>query len=629
MNGLSDQRLSKLFTCPDCRGGLEEGGPGLRCPVCKHEFNVRDGIPGFTQKLSDWQLTDDKKLDAVLEAADTGGWRQALDKLDGNRADWIRGSNRFTLAVFAGPKGRALDCGCGWGGLTFTLAREFEQVFALDAELHGLRFIRIRARQDGIRNVIPAQGSVFHLPFPDGYFDVVVLNGVLEWVGTFDDSAGPEELQARALKEIARVLKPEGTLHVAIENRFGVQYFLGYREEHTGLRFVSVLPRFLARRLHRRRKGKEFRALTHSLGGLRRMLKLCGFPFVKSFGMYPSYRNPRYIFSTDGPGALRFLARHIVADRHFPGWASFFARAAAFFAPFGARFSPSWGLMASRSAPPALTLKVGSSVEPITSADQELAVAVGDRTASLFVVRPGAGRLLNKGSFPMTDRASQKMARAGAFAACLQGHPELVGHVVSVKAIQTGHGVVTLSNAVQGRPFSPGNLRDVAALVDVIVKFVQLDLSDEERRTLVDLRELGAVLRSLTSDPAIAAHLDRCQPIHGDLNDGNLLVDRGAVLLDYEHACLGPAFFNWYDFLARNGVLRHDPFPLDHSVALSRCTELFQMTEGSGAWSEFTRRILSEAGVPGDLHRPLFVLYLKYLCQDRIIQDSDSLLAKL
>ena len=627
-----DLQFPVLVVCPCCHGGLEESPPGLRCSVCGREFPVCDSIPGFTQKLSDWQLIDDRKLDAVLEAANAGGWQAALDQLDRNRADWIRGSNRFTLAVFAGPKGRVLDCGCGWGGLSFTLAREFQQVFAFDAERHGLRFIRLRAVQDGIRNVVPVQGSVFQMPFPDGFFDVVVLNGVLEWVGTFDDSAGPGELQIRALKEIARVLNPAGTLHVAIENRFGAQYFLGYREEHTGLRFISVLPRFLARRWHRLKKDREFRALTHSLGGLRGMLKRCGFNFIKSFGMYPSYRSPRFIFSVDAAGAMRFLARQVVSDRRLSGWFSVVARAAAFFAPLGARFSPSWGLMASRTKPPELTLKTGLSTEPVTAADRELAVSVGDRTASLFVVQKCGGRLLQKGSFPMTDRASQKMARAGAFSACLCRRPELAGHLVPVRTIGTGHGVVAISDAVQGGRSLSHDRRQVDALVEVILKLVRMELTVEERGTLAGLRDITPVLRSLAGDSSVAAHLNRCQPIHGDLNEGNMLIDCDSgrlVLLDYEHACLGPAFLNWYDFLARCRVLRDDPFPLAYDVALHRCEELLRMTEGEGVWAGFTRRILGEAGVPIDLHRPLFVLYLKYLCQDRIIRDSDSLFASL
>ena len=628
----SEAQSPVLFACPHCRGGLERNGAGLRCAACRRDFPVEDSIPRFTQNLSDWQLTDRGKLDVVVNAAAVEGWQLALARLDPNRAEWIRGNRRFTLAVFAGPKGRVLDCGCGWGGLSFTLAREFGQVFALDAEPHGLQFIRLRAMQDGVQNIVPVQGSVFQLPFPDGFFDVVVLNGVLEWVGTFDDSAPPGELQACALKEIARVLNPNGSLYIAIENRFGVQYFLGYREEHTGLRFISVLPRFLARRWHRLKKGREFRALTHSLGGLRKMLAQCGFDRIRSFGLYPAYRNPRFICSVDSAGAMRFLVRQALSDRRrMPDWLSAVARLIAFFAPLGARFSPSWGLMASRANPPELALKTESAVVPVAATDCELAVSVGDRTASLFVV-DREGRLREKGSFPMTDRASQKMARAGAFSACLCRRPELAGHLVPVRAIGTGHGVVAISDAVQGGKFSARDRRHVSTLVDVILELVRVELTAEERKGLADLRDITPVLHSLTGDPSIAAQIDRLQPIHGDLNEGNLLIDRDSgrlVLLDYEHACLGPAFFNWYDFLARCRVLRDDPFPLARDVALRRCTELLGMTEGEGAWADFTRRILGEAGIPLDLHRPIFVLYLKYLCQDRIIRDSDSLFARL
>ena len=42
------------------------------------------------------------------------------------------------------------------------------------------------------------------LPFKDASIDVAVLNGVLEWVGAADMEASPEQMQAKALKEIRK-----------------------------------------------------------------------------------------------------------------------------------------------------------------------------------------------------------------------------------------------------------------------------------------------------------------------------------------------------------------------------------------------------------------------------------------
>jgi ubiquinone/menaquinone biosynthesis C-methylase UbiE len=70
------------------------------------------------------------------------------------------------------------------------------------------RFITIRADLD--RPSAPAanftQADAAHLPFPPNAFDAVISNHSLEH---FDDLAG-------ALAEIARVVKPDGALYVAV-----------------------------------------------------------------------------------------------------------------------------------------------------------------------------------------------------------------------------------------------------------------------------------------------------------------------------------------------------------------------------------------------------------------------------
>jgi SAM-dependent methyltransferase len=68
------------------------------------------------------------------------------------------------------------------------------------------------------------------LPFPDARFDVVVTNHVIEHVG---DAAA----QAHHLREIRRVLRPDGMAYLAVPNRWMLV------EPHYGLAFLSWLPR--------------------------------------------------------------------------------------------------------------------------------------------------------------------------------------------------------------------------------------------------------------------------------------------------------------------------------------------------------------------------------------------------
>ena len=71
------------------------------------------------------------------------------------------------------------------------------------------------------------RGNASQLPFPDDFFDLVVCNGVLEWIGVINDTVEPREAQIAFLQEVKRVLSRRGCLYVGIENRFGLPFFLG------------------------------------------------------------------------------------------------------------------------------------------------------------------------------------------------------------------------------------------------------------------------------------------------------------------------------------------------------------------------------------------------------------------
>ena len=73
-------------------------------------------------------------------------------------------------------------------------------------------------------NITPIHASVWDLPFDKSSFDCVVMNGVLEWVGEWFDDCSPREVQLKALERRRELLKPGGTLFVAIENRIGFEF---------------------------------------------------------------------------------------------------------------------------------------------------------------------------------------------------------------------------------------------------------------------------------------------------------------------------------------------------------------------------------------------------------------------
>ena len=111
----------------------------------------------------------------------------------------------------------------------------------------------------------------------------------------------------KALSEAYHILKQGGQLFIGIENRFSFKNLLGTRETHTGLRFVSLLPRVLANCYSQTARGMPFREWTHSQRNLRQLLKRAGFPRADFYYPIPSYQNFRYIADYSNPWVNRFL----------------------------------------------------------------------------------------------------------------------------------------------------------------------------------------------------------------------------------------------------------------------------------------------------------------------------------
>lgn len=300
-----------MYNCPNDKTALVVVDDSYYCKKCAQHFPVVSGVPIFSNKKGYWSNVPRKKMRQVIDKSmKTRDWRAVVDELIPDYA-------RHIAPVFRGDfihmlpqenNARVLDAGSMWGGITLPLANHFNSVCAVDQTWESLKFLKVRADEDGLRNIDVAEAEINRLPYKNKKFDIVVLNGVLEWVATEnevvlerdwsaksskimvrDKSRDPETIQLEALQEIFRVTSDNGVLYLAIENRIGLQYLLGYPDDHVNIRFVSFLPRFLAHLVTKFKKGHGYRTYLYSPNSLKKLLLKAGYNTVDLYSAFPHY----------------------------------------------------------------------------------------------------------------------------------------------------------------------------------------------------------------------------------------------------------------------------------------------------------------------------------------------------
>jgi len=115
------------------------------------------------------------------------------------------------LPVVAGE--RILDLGCGAGRHAFECYRRGGQVVAVDLNAEDLTGVAsmFQAMRDAgeaptSASAVAVRANAHHLPFPDGFFDLVIASEILEHIP--DDRT--------AIAEAVRVLRPGGRLAVTV-----------------------------------------------------------------------------------------------------------------------------------------------------------------------------------------------------------------------------------------------------------------------------------------------------------------------------------------------------------------------------------------------------------------------------
>jgi len=242
-----------------------------------------DGCAILTPKtISYSDGAEERVYDLIRDAADLSSMS---DELAAQATSWaeryhLATSRANLLRPFALPGDAVvLEVGAGCGAITRYLGERCGWVDALEPVLSRARAARARVRD--LSNVEVFVGSLDDLPAVPSY-DLVVVVGVLEYVGEGSADLGP---QHTFLRQIEGLLRPGGSLLLAIENKLGVKYLAGAGEDHTGRIYDSV-ENYPAGTIARTFSRSELTGLLESAG------------LAPSFySAFPDYKLPRAVLS--------------------------------------------------------------------------------------------------------------------------------------------------------------------------------------------------------------------------------------------------------------------------------------------------------------------------------------------
>jgi len=116
------------------------------------------------------------------------------------------------------PNAVVADLGCGNGRHLLPCAEKCTHVIGVDLSQRFLHIISKKLFHKSITNVALVHADVVHLPFIDNSFDAILF------IASLHNIQGKDHRQ-RALAEVARTLKPQGTALISVWSRWQGRFY--------------------------------------------------------------------------------------------------------------------------------------------------------------------------------------------------------------------------------------------------------------------------------------------------------------------------------------------------------------------------------------------------------------------
>jgi 2-polyprenyl-3-methyl-5-hydroxy-6-metoxy-1,4-benzoquinol methylase len=174
-----------------------------------------------------------------------------------------------------------LEIGSGCGALSGMFARKGKSLTCIELSKRRSLINAYRNRNEKIEIIV---GNFQNIePNIKEKYDIITLIGVLEYAGFFIKGDKPYE---EFLKIIKKHLNPSGKIIVAIENKYGLKYWAGCKEDHVSAYYEGIEGYTHAKSIR-----------TFSKNHLERLAASCQLKIDDFYYPYPDYKLPTMIYS--------------------------------------------------------------------------------------------------------------------------------------------------------------------------------------------------------------------------------------------------------------------------------------------------------------------------------------------
>tara|TARA_B100001123_G_scaffold449615_1_gene615691 strand:+ start:14092 stop:17013 length:2922 start_codon:yes stop_codon:yes gene_type:complete len=204
------------FRCKNCHNFLNFE---YFCENCEIQHMDNNGLISYGNAESNNEVNE-KKISEIISEINKKDYFKGVRHFLENNPQY---QDRFMMnegdVAFSKIKNfdRCLIINSDLGNISENLSKIFGQVYSIDASKNKLLIQKSRLEANNFKNFFLIHLEKIDFPFPNNYFDLIIVNGKGVEYGIFDD-----EKNLDYFNKIKQILKPDGCLCVNTKNYRGI-----------------------------------------------------------------------------------------------------------------------------------------------------------------------------------------------------------------------------------------------------------------------------------------------------------------------------------------------------------------------------------------------------------------------